>query len=465
MAHDHGIFLDHAASTPVHPQVLGLMLPFFGNHFAPPSSPFSAGGKPRAALEQARQCVAGLIGAGASEIVFTATGTEANNLALLGVAQGRRGHAVVSGFEHASVLHAMEHLQSAGMELTVLGAGPGGMVDPAEVSDALRDDTVMISVMHACNETGVIQPVEEIGRMARERGITFHCDCVASAGKIPVDAAALHADLISLSSHKLYGPKGAGALYVRSGTRISPVLFGSAQERGLRPGALNMPAIVGFGRACEEARSALVSNADHTRGLRDLLEREISSRIPGVTINGAGCCRVPHISSISFSGIQADNLAAWLDLHDITVSGRGSRLSSVSPRRLEALGIAQDLAPGTVRFSPGWENTEDEMREVAHAVEKAVSGLREFALQLRDAPVCIMALLSRNHVERACAYLSGEGIPCAVTARPEGLSHLPGPEAAIAVPYAHRQDVERILGSHRVTAAGRHCLSRWGHRP
>jgi cysteine desulfurase len=464
MAHDHGIFLDHAASTPVHPQVLGLMLPFFGNHFAPPSSPFSVGGKPRSALEQARQCVAALIGADPSEIVFTATGTEANNLALLGVGQGRRGHAVVSAVEHASVLRAMEHLRAAGTELTVLGAGPGGVVDPAEVRAALRDDTVMISVMHACNETGVIQPVAEIGRMARERGITFHCDCVASAGKIPVDAATLHADLLSISSHKLYGPKGAGALYVRSGTRISPILFGSAQEKGLRPGALNMPAIVGFGRACEEARCALASNADHTRGLRDLLEREISSRIPGVTVNGAGCTRVPHISSISFAGIRAESLAAWLDLHDITVSGRASHLSSADPRRLEALGIAQDLAPGTVRFSPGWENTEDEMREVAHAVEKAVSGLREFALQVRDAPVCILALPSRNHVERSCAYLSAEGIPCAVTARPAEISHLPGPGSAIAVPCACQQDAERILGSHRISAAGRHRLSHWGCR-
>jgi cysteine desulfurase len=464
MAHDHGIFLDHAASTPVHPQVLGLMLPFFGNHFAPPSSPFSAGEKPRAALGQARQCVAGLIGADPSEVVFTATGTEANNLALLGAARGRRGHAVVSAVEHASVLHAMEHLQAAGMELTVLGAGPGGMVDPAEVRDALRDDTVMISVMHACNETGVVQPVEEIGRMARERGITFHCDCVASAGKIAVDAAALHADLLSVSSHKLYGPKGAGALYVRSGTGISPILFGSAQEKGLRPGALNMPAIVGFGRACEEARSSLDSNADHTRGLRDLLEREISSRIPGATINGAGSERVPHISSISFAGIRAESLAAWLDLHDITVSGRASRLSSGDPRRLEALGIAPDLAPGTVRFSPGWENTEDEMREVAQVVEKAVSGLREFARQVQDEPVCVLALFSKNHVERAYAYLSAEGIPCAVTARPTEIARLPGPGVAIAVPCAREEDAEGVLGSHRMTATGRHRLSEWGGR-
>lgn len=458
MSHDRDIFLDHAATTPVHPQVLGLMLPFFGNHFATPSSPFSAGEKPREALADARARVASLIGAQPSGIVFTASGTEANNLALSGMARARSGHVIISAMEHSSVMNTAGHLKDLGCEVTVVPVDAGGMVDPARLEEAIRDDTVLISVMHASNETGVIQPAGEIGRIARARGITFHCDCVQSAGKIPVVAGDLHADLLSISSHKLYGPKGAGALYIREGTRISPVLFGSSQESGLRPGHLNMPAIVGFGRACEEAREGLQVNASLMERLRDRLEQEILSRIPGVTINGAETPRVPHIASLSFDGVPCDALAAWLDLDDITVSPRASLFSQRQSHALEAPGLPAGLAFGTVRFSPGWENTEEEILRALGAVEQAVTRIRQFSRRIGDDMTCIVTFASKNHIRRSLGYLEEAGIPCAVTARPLELGHLGGPRIALAVPCPRQDEAVKTLESHRIKATGMHRL-------
>jgi len=458
MSHTHDIFLDHAATTPVHPQVLGLMLPFFGNHFATPSSPFTAGEKPREALADARARVAALIGARPHEIVFTASGTEANNLALLGIALACRGHVVVGPMEHASVMNAASYLAELGCEVTVVPAHAGGMVDPAEIEDAVRKDTALISVMHASNETGAIQPVNEVGRIARARGVPFHCDCVQSAGRMPVDVDAMNADLASLSSHKLYGPKGAGALYVREGTKIAPVLFGSFRENGLRPGHLNMPSIVGFGRACEEAREGLERNASVVQGLRDRLEQGIQGRIPGVTVNDVDCPRVPHIASISFDGVPCDALAAWLDLDDITVSPRASLFSQRQSHALEALGLPAGLAFGTVRFSPGWENTEEEILRALGAVEQAVTRIRQFSRRIGDDMTCIVTFASKNHIRRSLGYLEEAGIPCAVTARPLELGHLGGPRIALAVPCPRQDEAVKTLESHRIKASGMHRL-------
>lgn len=458
MSHDRDVFLDHASTTPVHPLVLGLMLPFFGNHFATPSSPFSAGEKPRAALAEARERVASLIGARPGEIVFTATGTEANNLALLSMALVRPGHVIVSAVEHASVLNTAGRMEEDGATVTVLDVDRTGAVDPARLEDAIRKDTVLISIMHASHETGVIQPVEQIGRIARDRGIPFHCDCVQSAGKTPVDVDALGADLLSISSHKLYGPKGAGALYVREGTRIAPVLSGSPGELGLRPGTINMPAVVGFGKACEEARAGLETNAAVMRSLRDLLEGEILRRVPGATVNGAGSDRTPHIACISFDGVPSDALAAWLDLEGITVSPRASVFSRRPSPALEALGLPPGMAFGTVRLSPGWENTGDEMRRAARAIEQAVARIREFSAHLRDDMTCIITLSSKNHVERSLGCLRDAGIPCAVTARPLELDRLAGPRIALAVPCSRQGEAETILRSHRIAATGVHHL-------
>lgn len=458
MSHSQELFLDHAATTPVHPQVLGLMLPFFGNHFAPPSSPFTAGEKPRAALAEARNRVASLIGARPAEVVFTSSGTEANNLAMLGITQARNGHIIVSAVEHASVRNTAKHLGDTGLRVSMLPVDANGLVEPAAVEEAIREDTLLISVMHVSNETGVIQPVRDIGRIARDRGIPFHCDCVQSAGKIPVDAEAMNADLLSISSHKLYGPKGAGALYVREGTRISPVLFGSFKEGGLRPGTLNIPCIVGFGRACEEALSGMEANAALMKDLRDRLEQEIRTRVPEVTVNGSEAERAPHIASISFEGVPSDALAAWLDLSGITVSPRASLFSRRPSQVLEALGIPPGLAFGTVRFSPGWENTIDEVLRAADAVEQAATRLREFSRIVRDDTTCIMSFTSKDHVRRAMVHLREAALPCAVTARPIELAHLGGPRIALAVSCSRQDEAERILAAHRITAAGTNRL-------
>ncbi|MCU0577617.1 MAG: cysteine desulfurase [Desulfobacterota bacterium] len=461
MPHTREIFLDHASTTPVHPQVLGLMLPFFGNHYALPSSPFSAGEKPRTALAEARSRVASLIGAQASEIIFTASGTEANNLAIMGTAAAAREarrHVIVSAIEHASVLNTALHLKDTGFQATVLPVVAGGLVDPAMVEGSIRDDTALVSVMHAGNETGVIQAVEAIGRIARERGVIFHCDCVQSAGRIPVDVNAMNVDLLCLSSHKIYGPKGAGALYVREGTPVSPVLFGSPKERGLRPGALNMPAVVGFGKACEAALVDLESHASHVAGLRDLLEQEMTARIPGLIVNGSAVPRVPHLSSISFEGVLADSLAAWLDLEGITVSPRASLFSRRPSHALAALDLPAGLAFGTVRFSPGWENTADEMRQAAEAVGHAVTRIREFALLVQDDTVCIITIASRNHVRRSLKAMDAAGIPCAVTSRPIELDHLSGPRTALAVPCPKQDEAARILRVHKIGVTGMNRL-------
>lgn len=454
MSHTSGIFFDHAATTPVPPRVLGLMLPFFGNHFATPSSPFSAGEKPRAALAEARSRVAALIGARPSEIIFTSSGTEANNLALLGAVQARRGHVIVSAIEHASVMNTAGRLEELGCGVTVVPVDGCGAVDPQRLEEAVRDDTVLVSVMHASNETGAVQPVAEIGRMARARGILFHCDCVQSAGRIPVNVDALNADLVSVSSHKLYGPKGAGALYVRDGTKIAPVMFGSYREGGLRPGHLNMPSIVGFGMACEEARAGLEVNAARVQDLRDQIEQEILRRIPGISVNAVECLRVPHISSISFDGILSDALAAWLDLDGITVSPRASLFSRRLSHALEAHGLPEGATFGTVRFSPGWENTEDEVIRVAAAVEQAVTRLREYARAAGDDEACIVTLTSKDHVRRSLGCLEEAGVPCVVTPQPLELAHLGGLRTALSVPCNRLDEALRSLASHRITPAG-----------
>ena len=459
MSHTHTIFLDHASTTPVHPEVLGLMLPFFGNHFATPSNPFGFGDTPRKALEEARSRVGRLIGSQGHEIVFTSSGTEANNLAVLGTARahgGKKRHIVTSSIEHASVLHAVHHLRDTGFEVTELGVNAQGLVDPAAVRSAIRDDTFLVTIMHASNETGAVEPIEEIGLIAREHGVIFHCDCVQSAGKVSIDVNAIHADLLSISSHKLYGPKGVGALYVRDSTVISPILFGSGQERGLRPGTVNVPCIVGFGLACEKARDTLKENARSVALLRDRLEQGLMDRIPGIRINGHDAPRLPHISSISFEGIQADSLAAWLDLLDIAVSPRASLFSKRTSQTLSALHIPPELAFGTVRFSPGRENTAPEIDKTVEAVRRAVTGLRDFAHLVEGQEACVLTFSDRKDVAAAFRVLQGGDIPSIVMPLPVELKHLAGPRITLAVPCMRQDEAGSLLGSQGISITGMH---------
>ncbi|MGC9323450.1 MAG: cysteine desulfurase family protein [Desulfomonilia bacterium] len=333
MSRSRQIFLDHAATTPVRPDVLGVMLPYFGNHFGNPGSAYELGERSQNALEEARRRVASLIQAHPDEIIFTSGGTESANLAIIGYClahreQGR--HIITSTIEHNAVLKSCRHLEEMGFEVTFLGVDAHGVIDSAELEGAIRQDTILISVMHGNNETGTLQPASEIGRIARSRNIAFHTDAAQSLGKIPINVDDLGITLLSASSHKIYGPKGVGALYVRRGTALDPMIFGSGQEKGLRPGTVNLPAIVGFGKACELASSELDQYPGTVRTLRDMLQDTILTRITGARILGHPEQRLPHFLCISLPGVEGDSIAAWLDIEGIAV-GSGASVFSKSP--------------------------------------------------------------------------------------------------------------------------------------
>jgi cysteine desulfurase len=455
----YDIYLDHAATTPVHPDALGLMLPFFGNHFHLPGDPSNFSEKPGEAVQEARSRTARLIGAAPQEIVFTSGGTEAANLAVLGAARARgRGHIITSSIEHDSVLDACRGLESEGFSATFLPAGPSGRVSPDSVEESLRDDTILISIMHVNHETGVVQPVGEIGALARKRGILFHCDAAQSAGKIALDVKDLNVDLLSFSSHKLYGPKGAGALFVRSGVRLQPVMFGPGREMGLRPGTLDVPCIVGFGKSCEIAGKDLEKNARRMQECRDWLERNLLDRISGAMVNGASSPRAPHILSISIPGVQADSLAAWLSLEGITASAGASFFSRQPSRVLTAMGLPPETAFGTVRFSTGWENTRDEMQDTAEVTALAAAGLRDFSEKTGSDETCIVTFSGKKEAGHAVLVLRKEGIPCAVTARPVELEHISGTRIALAVPCAQQEKAGALLGGAGIGPTGMHPL-------
>jgi cysteine desulfurase len=460
MAHTRDIFLDHAATTPLHPEALGLMLPYFGNHFGTPSMPFGFGDKPRDALDQARSRVARLIGASENEIIFTSSGTEANNLAILGISAAQKGkrHIITSAIEHISVLNTLRHLKEKGFEVTELGVDVHGTIDPASVESAIRDDTFLISIMHACSETGAIQNIEAIGRVADSRGIALHSDFIQSAGKVPINVLAMNITMLSISSHKVYGPKGSGALYVKEGTVVSPVFFGSDQEKGQRPGTINMPGIIGFGLACEKALFDMEKNARHIAYLRDTLEQTLMDRVPDIRINGTEKPRLPHISSISFAGIQADALAAWLDLYGITVSARAFFFSKRPSHALTALHIPPELAFGTIRFSPGWENSQEEILRTVETTANAVSGMRALAPYLEGDEACIVTFGAKKQVLPALGFMEKQGIPCAVSVRPVELEHLAGPQAVIAIPCNRGDETGSLLGSKGIGITGMHRI-------
>jgi cysteine desulfurase len=368
------VYLDYNATTPVDPAVLDAMLPFLAENFGNAGSVHSAGQRARAAVDSARESVAELIGAKPSEIVFTSGGTEADNLALFGaVAASRksRKHIITTGIEHHAILHSCEELARQGIGVTVVPVSTArdsqGVVDPGEIRRALRPETMLISVMHANNELGTVQPIEEIGRIAAEAGVCFHCDAVQSAGKIPVDVNALGVDLLSLSAHKICGPKGAGALYVRTGTKIAPRFYGGHAERDLRPGTENVPGIVGLGKAAELARKLLTEDSARIRSLRDRLEAALIERIPAVRRNGDSARRVPNTSNLEFPGAGGEALLIGLDLLGIECStGAACSSGSTEPSHvLLASGLSYDEARASLRFSLGRATT---AREIEHAI-------------------------------------------------------------------------------------------------
>jgi cysteine desulfurase len=379
------VYLDHSATTPVRPEVLDAMLPFLKEDaFGNPSTIYSYGREAKKALDEAREKVAGLIGARPEEIFFTSGGTEADNLALIGTATAneKKGrHIITSSIEHHAVLHTAQYLMRLGFKVTFLPVTPEGLVRVEDVEEAITPETILISVMHVNNEVGTIQPIKEIGQLARERGIIFHTDAVQSVGKIPVNVDELNVDLLSASGHKIYGPKGVGCLYIRKGTRINPLLHGGAQERKRRPGTENMPGIVGFGRAAELAGQELPQEMKRLQALRDKLIDGILNRIEDVQLNGDREKRVATNANFSFRYVEGESLLLSLDMKGICASsGSACTSGSLDPSHvLLAMGIPHEVAHGSVRMTLGRDNTEADIDYVLEVMPEIVARLRSMS--------------------------------------------------------------------------------------
>jgi cysteine desulfurase len=369
------IYLDYNATTPVAPEVLDAMLPWLRNEFGNPSSTHPCGRRAAQAVATARRQVAGLIGAQPQEIVFTGCATEANNLALLGVARalanGKR-HLVVSAVEHPAVMAPALHLRDQGWALTVLAVDEFGRISPDQLAEALTPDTALVSVMHANNEVGTLQPIREIARMTRGRGILLHTDAAQSAGKLPLDVDELDVDLLTLAGHKFYAPKGVGALYVRAGTPIRPVLHGAEQERGLRPGTENVAAIVGLGAAAVLAAASLAATSAHLRALRNHLHERLAAAVPGLRLNGHPEHRLPNTLHVSFPGVSGRALLG--EVADIVAASVGSACHSEHDAVsgvLAAMGTQAAQAAGAVRLSLGRMTTPEDIERAADGLAAA----------------------------------------------------------------------------------------------
>ena len=384
------VYLDYNATTPVEPRVLEAMLPYFSGEFGNASSIHTPGQQARRAVETAREQVAALIGARPREIVFTSGGTESDNHAIFGTvspslassassrALASPRHVITTSMEHEAVLNACQALEARGVVVTYLPVDREGLVSPDAVRHAIRRETALVTIMHANNELGAVQPIAEIGRIAKERKITLHTDAVQSAGKLPVDVNALNVDLLSLSGHKLYAPKGVGALYVRSGTRIHPLLYGGHHQRGFRPGTENVAAIVGLGAAAEIARQSLAEEAQRVAALRDQLECGIVQRVPHIRLNAGNAPRTPNTTNIMFTGIEGEALVIALDLQGLACSvGAACSSGAVEPSHvLTAIGLSQDEAKSSLRFSLGRHTTESEIDFALETIPPAVAQLR-----------------------------------------------------------------------------------------
>ena len=378
------VYLDSNATTPMRPEVVAAMLPVFSEDYGNPSSIHWFGQQAKSLLDDARQQVARLIHAEPSEIVFVSGGTEADNLAIRGIAEAQKAkgrHIITSKIEHHAVLHTCKDLEKQGWEVTWLPVSRDGVVDPEDVRRAIRPDTVLITIMHANNEIGSIQPIEEIGAIAEAADVYFHSDGVQSAGKIPVDVKKLKVDLYSISAHKIHGPKGVGALYVRKGTTLKPAMTGGGHERNRRSGTENVAGIVGFGVAAKMAREGLEQETARMRELRDRLENGLVERIPSIHVNAAGTARLPNTSNIMVDFAEGEGLVISLDLKGVAVStGSACSSGSLEPSHvLTAIGKTPDEAHGSLRFSLNAMNTAEDVDYVLGVLPGIVDRLRELS--------------------------------------------------------------------------------------
>jgi len=378
------VYLDFNATTPVEPEVLDAMLPYFSKEFGNAASIHTPGQRSRGAVETAREQVAALIGARPQEIVFTSGGTESDNHAIFGImaaAGDREKHVISSAIEHEAVLNACQALEKEGARVTYLPTDRDGLIDLDDLRRAIRPETVLITIMHANNELGTVQPLEEIGRIAAKADVYFHTDAVQSAGKIPIDVNAMGLDLLSLSGHKFYAPKGVGALYVRGGTRLRQLLYGGHHQRGFRPGTENVAGIVGLGKAAEIARKSLAADAQRVSALRDKLQQGLLHRVPQSRVNGGAAPRTPNTTNIVFPGVEGEALLIALDLKGLACStGAACSSGAVEPSHvLTAIGLPPEEARASLRFSLGRHTTAADIDFALNVVPAAVAQLRELS--------------------------------------------------------------------------------------
>jgi len=378
------IYLDYAATTPVDPRVVKAIRPYFSEKFGNTMSLHSFGQEAKEALEESRGVIADLMGAKPKEIIFTSSATESNNTALKGIAFANRkkgNHIIISPIEHDCVIESAKWLESQGFEVTRLKVGKFGLVDPADVKKAIKKDTILVSVMHANNEIGTIEPIEEIGKICRERNVYFHTDAAQSFGKIPIDVNKMNIDLMTVSSHKTYGPKGAGALFVRGGTKIEPIIHGGGHESGLRSSTVNVPAIVGFAEAARICQREMRREAEKLTKLRDKLIKGVLKKIGGSHLNGHPKKRLPNNANFWFKGVEGESIVMHLDLLGIAVSsGSACSSKSLAPSHvLLAIGLRPEQAYGSLRLSLGRWTKEKDINYVLDVLPKVVKRLREIS--------------------------------------------------------------------------------------
>lgn len=375
------VYLDHNATTPVHPKVLEAMLPFYKEGFGNASSIHSFGREVKVALDESREKVAKFLNADPLEIYFTSGGTESDNLAIKGVAWANRkkgNHIITSKIEHHAVLESCKFLEREGFEITYLPVDRYGIIDPEELKKNLRKDTILVTIMYANNETGIIEPIEELSVITKENGVFFHTDAVQAGGKKKIDVNKLGVDLLSLSAHKFYGPKGVGALYIRRGVRLTPLAHGGHHEKARRAGTENIPGIVGLARAMEIAHSDMENEEKRLKSLTNSFFDKVTKKIPDVFLNGHLEKRIPNTLNLSFKGVEGESIILNLDLKGIAVaSGSACTSGSLEPSHvLSAMGVAPDLAQSSLRFSFGRSNTMEDVDYVVEVLPEIVSKLR-----------------------------------------------------------------------------------------